>query len=233
MPKDVTQGGCVVALRSWAITVLGLVVALLAGCATFHQPSPAWRCDPAIDALVESGQWETALAGHERLLRANPDNCLARYHLGFIWGHLGERASEVEAYEQAIVCGYDRDDRLYFNLGMAYADLRQWQRAVTAMKRAIALNDGNPDNFFGLAVIAEAVGRSAEAEEALQRAIAVAPGHLEARLALARRYLDQSRWADARLHLDAAETIDPDHEEARYLKRVLEERQAAEYDRDH
>jgi tetratricopeptide (TPR) repeat protein len=209
-----------------------LVVAFPAGCAFRPKTDPQlWRCDPYIDALVEDGQWEEALRGHEQLLRETPDNCLARYHIGFIWGHLGERGEEVLAYEQAIACGYAHDDHLFFNLGMAYSELGELQRATEALERAVTLDPRNADNFFGLAIILEAAERAQDAEQALDRALSIDAHHLEARLAIIRLYLDQGRWADARIHLDAAETIDAGNESVEQLREILKSREAAEYKR--
>jgi tetratricopeptide (TPR) repeat protein len=209
-----------------------LVVAFPAACAFRPNADPqSWRCDPYIDALVENGQWEEALRGHEQLLRETPDNCLARYHIGFIWGHLGERGEEVLAYEQAIACGYGHDDHLYFNLGMAYSELGELQRATEALERAVTLDPRNADNFFGLAIILEAAERAQDAEQALDRALSIDAHHLEARLAIIRLYLDQGRWADARIHLDAAETIDAGNESVEQLREILKSREAAEYKR--
>jgi tetratricopeptide (TPR) repeat protein len=209
-----------------------LVVAFPAACAFRPQVVPEqWHCDPSIDALVESGQWEEALLGHERLLRETPDNCLARYHIGFIWGHLGERGEEVHAYEQAIACGYAQDDQLYFNLGMAYSELGDRQGATEALERAVALDPRSADNFFGLAIALEAAELAQDAEQALDRALSIDAHHLEARLAIIRLCLDQGRWADARNHLSVAETIAAGNESVEQLRQTLKSREAAEYKR--
>lgn len=227
------EGGAAGPARVYGVPALCLMLAVLGACTAMHPAPtpPVWRCDPAVDALVENGQWEEALAGHEQLLRATPDNCLALYHVGYILGHLGERLNEVRVYEQAVACGYTRDDRLYFNMGMAYADLGDLERATEALERAVDLNADNADNFFGLALIAGTAGRQADAERALRHAITVDPGHLEARLELANLYLNQGRWDDARAHLDAAGAVDPGNEEVRLLRQLLESRRAAEYER--
>lgn len=213
--------------------MLGLCAALLAACATARPEPPRaiWQCDPDLDAAVARGEWEDALEGHRQLVRQNPDNCLAIYHLGYIWGHLGDRSREVAAYEQAIACGYDGDDRLYFNLGMAYGDLEDLERATEALTTAIDLNPDNGDNYFGLALIADAAGRPDDAEQALIRASAVDPAHLEAHLELVRRYLDQGRWEEARSRLAVIQAMDPNNVEARALQHLLESRQSTQYNR--
>ncbi|MCJ8501671.1 tetratricopeptide repeat protein [Desulfatitalea alkaliphila] len=221
--------------KAFQLGVAGFVVwgLLAVGCAT---PRPdgdavAWRCDTAADTAVARGDWQAALEGHLALLRQSPDNCLALYHLGYIRGHLGDRALETAAYEQAVACGYDQDDRLFFNLGMAYGALGDLERAGRAMERAVALDPENGDNHFGLALVAASAGHSEKAEQALRRAITVAPTHLEARLELVQLILDQGRWGEARTHLAAVRAMDPGNGEARRLQQILESLQAGQYSR--
>lgn len=223
--------------KAFRLGVAGFVVwgllLVVVGCAT---PLPdgdlvARQCDAAADAAVERGDWQAALEGHLALLGQSPDNCLARYHLGYIRGQLGDRRREIAAYEQAVTCGYDQDDRLFFNLGMAYGDLGDLERADRALERAVALAPDNGDNHFGLALVAAAAGRSEKAEQALQRAITVAPTHLEARLELVQLYLGQGRWDEARAQLAAVRAMDPGNREAALLQQILESRQAGQYGR--
>ncbi len=203
---------------------------LLAACAAqAPTPKPARQCDPVADEAVEQGNWELARKTHEQLLASQPGNCLAIYHLGYIWGQLGDRAREIHFYEAAVTCGYTDDDRLYFNLGMAYADQGDTQQALKALNRATQLDPGNPDNFFGLGVTNQIAGRQAEAEAALIATLRLDNTHEEARLALIRLYLDQGRWEDARRQLRRIKAGGPEYEAARELWQKLESRKAEEY----
>ncbi len=209
------------------------VLALLGGCAS--QPGPAmsatWHCDPVLDAQVDHQEWEKALAGHERLLASEPGNCLAMYHSGYIWGHIGERDKEIQLYEQALACGYRDDDRLYFNMGMAYGDLGDLGRASEAFKKASAIAPGNADNYFGLGLIALAAENQPQAEQAWLHAVKIDPRHWDSHLALARLYLDQSRWDAARPHIDAVRQGEPDNEEVDEVEEILKTREAIQYAR--
>lgn len=210
-----------------------LIVALAAGCAT-HPTHPTDRleaCDPAADAAVERGELEKALEGHERLLAKTPGNCLTMYHLGFIWGRLGDRQKEVGFYEAAIKCGHKTDEGLYFNLGMAYGGLGDLDRAVQIFERAIAINPDHADNYFGLGLMQLAAGRPEQSEAAFLHAISIDTAHRDARLALTRLYLDQSRWDQAEQQLESIERIDPGDEDAKQLRRLLESRRALQYER--
>ena len=220
-------------IRQLSVTVplltVVLAMALLAACAT---PMPTTeappQCDAVADEAVDRGDWDTARKEHERVLREQPDNCLALYHLGYIWGQLGDSEKEVHYYEAAADCGY-LDDRLFFNLGMVYADQGNIEAALGTLERAAQLNPKNPDNFFGLGLTRQMAGHQAEAEAALITALRLDKAHTDARLALIRLYLDQSRWQEARRQLAHIKPGDPGYEAARELQQILESRQAEAY----
>ncbi len=194
-----------------------------------------WACDEQADQAVREGQWEQALAGHQAVLAARPDDCLAIYHLGYITGRLGDRENEIELFERAAACGYDKDDKLFFNLGMACAELNRMEEAVEAFHQAIALNPDNADNHFGLGLTAASAGRERMAAQALARAVRIDPRHWDARIELARLQLDQGRLEQARSQLEAVQKGDPDHEELQSLWRIYHDRRITTFDagKDH
>ena len=210
-----------------------LIGLLLIACATpAAKPEPAVQTAPdPLGQAIESGDWESARLHYEQILVKNPEDCRAIYHLGYIWGQLDNRTDEIHCYEQAVACGYTTDDRLFFNLGMAYADQGDLERAASAFERAVAVQPGNADNYFGLGLMEQAMGRSAQAESTWKQAVAKDPDHWESRLALARLYLDQSRWNEAREQLDAVDKGDPHNPEAQDLRQTLTSRQALDYER--
>ncbi len=213
---------------------VSILVGLLAiACAApAPKPEPAVREAPdPLEQAILNGDWETARLHYEQILAKNPKDCRAIYHLGYIWGQLHNRADEIRRYEQAVACGYTTDDRLFFNLGMAYADRGDLERAASAFERAVAVDPDNADNYFGLGLMAQAMGRSEQAESTWKQAVAKDPSHWEARLALARLYLDQSRWDEAREQLDAVDEGDPENPEAQDLRQTLTSRQELEYER--
>ena len=218
--------------QSLILVLLFLPAILIPGCAGQQPSSNEFQqmCNPVADAAVAVGDWETALADHERLLVKEPANCLALYHLGFIWGYLGDRDQEIGFYETAVGCGYASDGQLFFNLGMAYGDIGELDRAVEAFERAVAINPENPDAHFGLGVTHQKAGRRDEAESALLRAVSADPLHRYAHLMLVQLYLDQSRWNEAEAHLETIRRIDPDDEEAEELRALMRSRRALEYD---
>jgi tetratricopeptide (TPR) repeat protein len=213
----------------------GLLAALLTmiviGCAGtgLATHSPQWQCDPAADAAVERGEWQEAREAHEKFLVHEPGNGLALYHLGYIMSKLGNQQAEIDFYLRAIAFGYDRDDQLFFNLGMAYGESNP-TAAIEAFGRAISLDPESADNHFGLALMAYTLGRNEQAVKVLQRALVLQPDHLDAMLLLSRLYLDLSRWADAIAMLDSILALDPGNEEALGLLGILVSRRHLRYE---
>ena len=212
---------------------VALSIALaIAGCSTttVTSPKPGWSCDSEADAAVHSGQWQMALQLHQRYLESEPGNCLALYHLGYILGKLDERQLEVDAYERAIACGYSNDDHLFFNLGMAFSELSEPDKAVAALERAIQLNPGNAENHFGLGYVAHLADHNARAVKALRQAIDLSADHLDARNLLARIYLDQGRLDEAKKQLQEIQRREPDNQEALALWEIYKDRVKTSYE---
>ncbi len=189
-----------------------------------------WFCDKDADAAVNREDWEIALSLHLALLESEPENCLAIYHLGYIHGKLGDRRQETRLYEKAIGCGLDTDDRLYFNLGMAYGEMNQFDEALSAFERAVSVNDRNAENYFGLGLIATWAAQVHRAEAALVQAVDLDPRHWEARMLLTRIYLDAG-WLDAaQPHLDYLLDHVPENDDVEELRQIYEDRRITVFD---
>jgi tetratricopeptide (TPR) repeat protein len=219
--------------RRYSAVAVAFSISLAIACCSqtmVRSPQPTWSCDAEADTAVHSQQWELALQLHQRYLELEPDNCLALYHLGYILGKLDKRRLEVEAYERAVACGYSNDDHLFFNLGMAFGEISEPDKALAALERAIQLNPGNAENHFGLGYIAHLTGHGKRAVKALQKAIDLSADHLDARNLLARIYLDQGRLGEAKKELQEIQRREPDNQEAVILWKIYEDRVMTAYE---
>lgn len=162
--------------------VLLTLLLLLCGCAG-GRPSKGgatqerWACDPQADEAVEYGDHAAGLVLHEALVKREPGNALALYHLGYLLGQAGKHAREVSCYQRALALGLDYDDQLYFNLGMALLELGRSEDAASAFEQAIALAPQNADGHFGLAMAMARAQRFGQAEKALLQVLALDPEH--------------------------------------------------------
>jgi tetratricopeptide (TPR) repeat protein len=195
-----------------------------------HPQRPQWSCDSQADQTVADGRWEQALRQHQTYVADHPESCLTIYHLGYIWGQLGDRQKETALYNHAVQCGYDGDDQLYFNLGMAYAELGQSDQAIIAFQRAVALKPLNAENHFGLGLAAASAGQPDLAVRAFSKAVELNPRHWDARLELANIELDQGRLEEARIQLEAVQSGAPDNERLQDLWHIYQDRKVTSFD---
>jgi tetratricopeptide (TPR) repeat protein len=217
--------------RSALVVAVAMLLGIWSCASAPTQPqSRQWSCDAHADRTVTEGQWEQALNQHQAYLVTHPDSCLTIYHLGYIWGQLGDHAKEVALYDHAVQCGYVGDDQLYFNLGMAYAELELPEKAIAAFKRAVALKPQNAENHFGLGLAAGSAGQLDLAIQALTKTVALDPRHWDARLELARIELDRGRLEEARLQLEAVQKGAPENEVLQALWRIYQDRRITVFD---
>ncbi len=218
-------------MRTTSFGVLVVWIMVGWGCAATGPASRQgpWQCPPGADEAVTRGDWQDALARHRAIVRQTPDNCLALYHLGYIHGKLEDREQEVEDYERALKCGYDGNDQLLFNLGMAYGESGRLAEAVDAFEGAVKLNPGNADNHFGLGLMYHAAGRTDDAINAFAKALSMDAHHREARLALCRILLDQGRLDEVKHHLDLLSREPDEDGEVRQLRRLYRRRRILIY----
>lgn len=205
LPLLLTQGGC-----SRGIAKRGI------------PPGKVWTCDRETDRILESGDYEAAIRGHEALLERDPDNPLALYHLGYIYGQIGAHAKEIHCYERALALGFT-EDGLFFNLGMAYGEAGRLKEALRSFRRGQERDPKNADNFFGEALVYQKTGKGLEEEKALLAALRIKPDHIEARLFLALLYEERGEMARAVREAREVLKIDPQNGEA---EAILERRGA-------
>jgi tetratricopeptide (TPR) repeat protein len=144
-----------------------------------------WLCDKEADEAIKRKDYERGISLHERLVRKEPDNALALYHLGYAYGHMGDQIKEASCYEKAIALGY-KESHIFFNLAMAYREMNRIDESIKAFKKAIEIDPNNAEYFYELAMAYDEKGEEKRAEEALLKALEIDPEHDDARLFLQR-----------------------------------------------
>lgn len=126
---------------------------------------------------------------------------------------LGHLQSSTAKLKQVLQEDADLVDA-YANLGVNYAQVRNYGEAIRAFKQAIKLDEGNVFAIYNLALCYASLGRLNDAITGLRHALALDPNDTLSRLALGRIYLAEKNPDAAIEVLREAVTRDPGSQEA-------------------
>jgi len=125
------------------------------------------------------GSLEEALAEYRTALNIYPDYTDVSAHFATSYGHalldLGHSSEALIAFEKAVTAN-PRWSRTYYNLGLIYAQLGQYDKAERAWSQAVALSPDDPQIHSSLSRLAIERGRYEEGLAEADRALAKAPG---------------------------------------------------------
>jgi tetratricopeptide (TPR) repeat protein len=141
-----------------------------------------------------------ALRTLEKLLRAYPENPIYIGKEAELFGALGDRRRETQAWELYLKSSPTPGDACPA-LGLAYEKMGRPDAALDAHRRCSAGEPTNSDFAVYLAMALQRAGRLDEARGAFEKALALAPDYIDAAVGLARLDLDTDRPADARKRL--------------------------------
>jgi adenylate cyclase len=134
----------------------------------------AWAAFISVSSV---GDYENSVALADQAVTLNPNSFHAWNVRGYVHRVAGLPEEAVRSFERAIRMS-PIDPRLHTALGgigMALIELRRFDEAIVAGKKALRLN---PSNFSGYRFLASAfahLGRDAEAREAAARVLEIDP----------------------------------------------------------
>ncbi|HVN37697.1 MAG TPA: tetratricopeptide repeat protein [Myxococcota bacterium] len=120
------------------------------------------------------GQYDQAKAAVARAMAVEPSRALELY-AATLQAKAGDLDGAVK-YVQSLIDAEPDNDELHYNLGVIYGEAKENDRAIEAMRKALALNPDNASalNFIGY-TWAERGENLDEAEKMIQRAIELRP----------------------------------------------------------
>ena len=177
-------------------------------------------CDVGADYYLGVEDYLEAIRLHVEVVRKQPGNALAHYHLGFALGMLGDRLAEVREYRQAEVLGLTSWD-LFLNLGLALIDSGDLDAATESLRRAVVLGGDHFESHFNLALVDERRGMLADAEHETLEALRLNPEQPDARNLLGDVYAQEGDTASASLVWSELVRDVPDYEAARKNLAIL------------
>jgi tetratricopeptide (TPR) repeat protein len=157
-----------------------IVLALLLPCvaSSWAAISKEEICDVDADFALGLQDYPAAITLHRKVLRANKNNALAHYHLGFAYGMTGRKTDEINEYLAAARLGLDKWD-LFLNLGLAYLGQNDGPKAIKTLQTAVLLGPNHPEAHFNLAIAYEKGNRLREALQETIVSLHLAPEDLD------------------------------------------------------
>jgi Flp pilus assembly protein TadD len=186
--------------KSVRLLLLAAAVSLLASLPVL-QAAPASAiaapvCDPVADQFLSVENYPETIRLHREVLKTQPENSLAYYHLGFSYGMLDDQADEIRAYRRAMALGLVRWD-LFLNLGLAYLHTHDLEGATHSLQLATLIGSGHPESHFNLALAYERRGMLDPAKREMLVSLWLDPKQLEGRNMLGVIYAEQGDEAGA------------------------------------
>ena len=153
-----------------------IVLALLLPCiaSSWAAASKEEICDVDADFALGLENYPAAIALHRKVLRAQSDNALAHYHLGFAYGMTGHETDEINEYLAAARLGLDKWD-LFLNLGLVYLGRNDGPKAIKMLQTAVLLGPQHPEAHFNLAIAYEKGNRLRDALQEIIVSLRLAP----------------------------------------------------------
>ena len=121
-------------------------------------------------AYHQAGQPSNAVTAYRRALTINPDLIEARLNLGTLWLELG-RAAEAKSEFTAYTLRRANDPAGFLKLASAELRLRETTQAEAHARRALQLDDADPDAWNALGLIQLQRGRSRDAVQSFLGAL--------------------------------------------------------------
>jgi tetratricopeptide (TPR) repeat protein len=186
-------------------------------------------CDRTADYFLVAENYAQAARLHREVLRKNPGNALAHYHLGFAEGMVGDRTQELNEYRRAAALGFMNWD-LFLNMGRVLLENGSLEEATDALRLAVRLGRGHPEPHFNLGLVYERRDMLNEAEKEMLASLHLKSEQLDARNMLGVIYARQGRTARAAAQWRYLLRNTPDYGPARANLTILEGRHPAPAD---
>jgi tetratricopeptide (TPR) repeat protein len=182
-------------------------------------------CDPLADYYLGMEDYPEAIRRHRIVIKDDPDNALAHYHLGFAYGVIGQHREELAEYQKAIELGLD-DWQLFLNLGLLYLESGQDRDATQVLRLATLLGPDRPETHFNLALAYERGGALAQAEQEALLSLRIDPSQPDARNTLGAIYAEEGKYTRASREWKELVGEIPDYTPARANLAILQQVQS-------
>jgi len=133
---------------------------------------------------LRNKDWRNEIVFYEAAVRANPQSALMQNDLGIVYNQNNLPQKAIESFKNTLNIRGD-DPVTFFVLADSYAMLYRYQKAIVALKQAIALDDEYAEAHYNLAGLYAHAGFNDKAHDHLTKSI--------------RYYRQQGKGAQAKL----------------------------------
>jgi tetratricopeptide (TPR) repeat protein len=164
-------------------------------------------------ALTEKKDWAGLLAHSLRWTKAQPEVVAAWVFLGFAYGQSGQRAKEIESYQQVLRIDPENANAWRL-LGLVYRQSDQAGKAIESFQQEVRIDPENAEAWSSLGEAYVDSGQTAKAIESIQRALRIDPEYAGAWFSLGGAYAKSHQTAKAIEAFKHALRIDPENANA-------------------
>jgi tetratricopeptide (TPR) repeat protein len=160
----------------------------------------------------DAGRYEEAVAALRESVRLSPNWDAPHSVLAMALTELGCLDEAIEQLNLVVETTSSKDLKIlaYYDIGNAYADLGQYERAIESYQQAIKLDAtlSKPHNNLGLAYAA--LGRLAEAVHEFEEAVRLKADYADAHFNLGVAYLQSGKKEEARAEQSILAKLSPE-----------------------
>jgi tetratricopeptide (TPR) repeat protein len=164
-------------------------------------------------ALQETKDWQGLLDWCRQWSRADPEDYLAWYSLGFAYAKLNRVTDKIEAYRMAVRIKPDFPEAWYA-LGNTYGELKRYTDAIEAYRTALRIKPDYAEAWNNLGLDYGNLSQYNNAIEAYRTSLRIKPGNAGTWSNLGVVYRKINRYNDAIEAYRMALRIEPDSVEA-------------------
>ena len=162
------------------------------------------------NALIEAGEYESAIDAFNQALSERGDFAQALTNRGFAQGKLGRHPEKFNSCSKAAEVAPDFAEAWNCR-GLSLYDLKQYERALEEYNRAIAVDSDFYRGWFNKGQVLLKLGQPREAEKATREVLTIKPDYFLAWTQLCRALYVQQRYQDAKAHCEESLKIKEDY----------------------